>query len=637
MPDQVADTDQVPARRPQGAPVPGDHLIASPVPLGIGEPRPHLLLDAARAAWDNRDQTGLATRCLAMGVCDECGLGPRGLRDDVLGGVHLCGLRLRALREHTIGALAPADLIDVARLRRANPGELAALGRLPQPFLMRAGDRGFSRISWDDAAALAGAALADAAPAATAFVAGGRGLSDEALYALRKSAALLSSNNVDLCGAAGGRRVLSALEQATGVGASTCSLSDLFAADLVILLSCDLQQRQPVALRYLAEAKRRGTRVVVVDTALDQALQASWTAAGARAAVFGSRIVDDFVQVIAGGTGALLRFVLQQVVARGAVDADFVAARTTGFDRIAAQLDADDGAALLADSGAGQRQAAWLAELVCRARSCVTVIGDRLVDADISAVPAAVDLHLLRGFLGQEGSGLLSLAGPPSLLASRSMGLDPTRLPGGRALADADGLAEHWGTQPLSAVRGLDLPGMLAAAARGELDVLVDLGGDLLAAAPDSARAQVALSRIKLRVHATRFVAPSHLVDAADAVLLLPLESRYEQAGGGVSTSVERRIRFSPEVPGPRLAEARPAWWIPGQLAIAARPELRPALAFEDSQRIRDEIERVVPQTRGIASLRQGGDWVQWGGRQLHGGGFRAMPDGRARFLDLDG
>ncbi|RME26909.1 MAG: hypothetical protein D6798_05690, partial [Deltaproteobacteria bacterium] len=602
------------------------------MPFGLGQRRGHLVVDLARAAWENRDQAGLAWRCLRLGVCDECGLGPRGLRDDVLGGVHLCSLRLASLREHTCGALVPADLVDARRLSERDASALRDLGRLPRPFLRRAGDRGFTRISWDEVLALAGGALAAASPAGIGFVAGGRGLSDEALYALRKTAALLSCNNVDLCGATGGRRALAALAEATGIGASTCSLSDLFAADLVILLGCDLAARQPVALRYLAEAKRRGARILVVDDALDPALRATWPAAGVQEAVFGTRIADDFVEVRPGGTHAILGWVLQAVVNRGAVDADFVANRTQGIERLLDRLDAADSAALLERSGAGERQASWFAELVSRARRCVTVVGDRLVEGEPGAVSAVIDLHLLRGFFGREGCGVLSLAGPPSVLAARILGLEPRLLPGERALDRAHDLAEAWGSMPLSAVPGLDLEGMWTAARDGALDVLVDLGGDVLAAAKDPGRARGALSRIKLRIHAARFLSPAHLVDPGEAVLLLPLESRFEQAGGGVTTSVERRVRFSPEVPGPRLEQARPAWWIPGQLAVAARPELRAALAFEDDHQVRTEMEQVVPLLRGVASLRRAGDWVQWGGRQLHSGGFRAMPGGRARF-----
>ena len=53
-------------------------------------------------------------------------------------------------------ALAPADVVDIERLRRMSNRELQALGRIPYPFVYRRGDRGFTRISWDEALRIAG-------------------------------------------------------------------------------------------------------------------------------------------------------------------------------------------------------------------------------------------------------------------------------------------------------------------------------------------------------------------------------------------------------------------------------------------------------------------------------------------------
>ena len=50
------------------------------------------------------------------------------------------------------------------------------------------------------------------------------------------------------------------------------------------------------------------------------------------------------------------------------------------------------------------------------------------------------------------------------------------------------------------------------------------------------------------------------LVEGAGDVLLLPATTRYESPGGGTETSTERRIIFSPEIPGRRIGSARPEW-----------------------------------------------------------------------------
>ena len=125
-------------------------------------------------------------------------------------------------------------------------------------------------------------------------------------------------------------------------------------------------------------------------------------------------------------------------------------------------------------------------------------------------------------------------------------------------------------------------------------------------------------------------------VDPADTVVLLPSRTRYEQRGGGTETSTERRIIYSPEIPGPRPGEARDEWEIPvlvaRKLGGARADEIFP---WKDTQAIRNEIERVCPTYRGIANLRKKGDSVQYGGRRLLADRF-LTPDGKGHFSPLD-
>src|SRR5436190_11251810 len=120
--------------------------IVSLVPFGLGHVKPNHYLDMARVAWENRDNLSYAWRILRHGVCDGCSLGPYGLRDNTMKGVHLCMTRLRLLRMNTMPALDVALLQDVSRLREMTGEQLRNLGRLPYPMIRRKGDSGFRRI-----------------------------------------------------------------------------------------------------------------------------------------------------------------------------------------------------------------------------------------------------------------------------------------------------------------------------------------------------------------------------------------------------------------------------------------------------------------------------------------------------------
>src|SRR5205823_4448220 len=65
--------------------------IALRSPQGVLAPgKPRTYREMLRVVWENRRSLPYAWRILTRGVCDGCALGPRGLHDDVIPGVHLC-------------------------------------------------------------------------------------------------------------------------------------------------------------------------------------------------------------------------------------------------------------------------------------------------------------------------------------------------------------------------------------------------------------------------------------------------------------------------------------------------------------------------------------------------------------------
>jgi predicted molibdopterin-dependent oxidoreductase YjgC len=122
------------------------------------------------------------------------------------------------------------------------------------------------------------------------------------------------------------------------------------------------------------------------------------------------------------------------------------------------------------------------------------------------------------------------------------------------------------------------------------------------------------------------------LVESDGDVVLLPAATRYESPGGGTETSTERRIIFSPEIPGRRIGSAKPEWWVFREVMMRAAPGRRQFVGLEDAASIRREIARAVPLYNGINTLTSKGDQVQWGGPSLYADGTFATPDGKGRF-----
>ena len=138
--------------------------------------------------------------------------------------------------------------------------------------------------------------------------------------------------------------------------------------------------------------------------------------------------------------------------------------------------------------------------------------------------------------------------------------------------------------------------------------------------------------RPRLRIHHDIVLSSAMLADSDGDVVLLPATTRYEAEGGGTETSTERRIIFSPEIPGRRIGSARSEWQALSEAMARAFPEHAGKIRFANAAAVRSEIARAIPLYRGIEALHAKGDQIQWGGRTLFADGRFATPDGSAHF-----
>ena len=279
--------------------------------------KPRHFRETLRVLWENRGRWRYAWRILTRGVCDGCSLGPRGLRDDVLPGLHLCLTRLKLLKLTTMSAIPDEILGDPDRLSGLDNEALHALGRIPYPLLRRAGQRRFERVSWDAAQSIIVERLRASDPDRVGFFLTSRGITNETYYVAQKLARIAGTPHIDscarLCHAASGV----GLKQTIGYGAPTISLSDLVGADLIFIIGSNLPNNQPVSTKYLRAARRRGGRVVVINPFREPALERYWIPSIPSSAIFGTKLMDDYVPVRPGGDIAFMSGVLKALDAAG--------------------------------------------------------------------------------------------------------------------------------------------------------------------------------------------------------------------------------------------------------------------------------------------------------------------------------
>ena len=581
-----------------------------------------------------------AWKILTRGVCDGCSLGSCGLRDPVLGGLHLCANRFKSLHLNTIGPLKSSAVKDAWRLQALDLKKLRSLGRLSHPMIRWKTDRGFSRIPWVDAFDIICRAIHDTPPHELGFCAAPSGVTNEVYYVFQKLARALGTNNIDLCSGTYHAAGDSGLQATLGTGASTCSFSDLIDSDLVVIVEPGLLARQPAATKYLLRARKRGTRIVAVTPAREPEFPASCSASESSSTGFGVKLIDDLFTVRHGGEIAFINGVIKALIGWSQVNHEFIARHTRAFEAVATALKEQSWDVLEDRSGASRQEMERFAKVYGGVSSAVFVYGTAFTQHEAGAdnVKAVVNLALARGMVGREKCGILPIRGPGGIQGGSDCGAEPDRFPGGFPVNEesARRFSNLW-RHPVPSTTGLRFSQLIDAAHRGRLKFLYSIGGDFLDAYGDRQRVTEALSRVQLRIHQDIVLNSTALLEGAEAVLVLPARTCYEEEGGGTTTSTERKIFFTPEIAGHRIGDSLAGWQIPTLIARRSLPNGDLLFPFTDAQTIREEMARVMPIYQGIEKLQKQGDYLQWGGPHLFkGGSFRAMPEERALFSVIE-
>jgi molybdopterin-dependent oxidoreductase alpha subunit len=660
---------------------------ASWKPFGIGEQYPNNYWEVFRAIWKSRDNLPYAWEVLNQGVCDGCALGTTGMKDWTTDGIHVCNVRLRLLRMNTMPAFDPAILSDISQLKGKRSAELRDLGRLPYPMIRQRGEKGFKRVSWDEALDLISdrirsAGDSDLAPREVeppgprsqvqpgnektealplgarcggdrlSFYITSRGTVNETYYAVQKAVRAMGTNNIDNAARVCHSPSTAALKTSLGVAATTCSYKDWIGTDLLVFIGSNVANNQPVTVKYLHWAKKAGTKIVCINNYREPGMERYWVPSIVESALFGTKFAEDFFLVNVGGDVAFLNGTLKHLIENNWIDPKFIQNYTTGFAELKAALDTQSWTELERVSGATKEDMYAFAKMVGEAQKAVFVwsMGITQHECGEDNVRSIINLALTKGFVGREGCGLMPIRGHSGVQGGAEMGCYATAFPGGKSITaeNAAELSKIWGFDVPSS-KGLIATEMIDAAYENKLDVLFSVGGNFLEVLPEPDYVEAALKQVPLRVHMDIVLSSQMLLEPADTVVLLPATTRYEIPGGVTETSTERRVIFSPEIPGHRIGEARPELEVFMELARRVKPELADKLHFsceegetgmmpipqESTAAIRQEIALVIPQYAGIQHLKEAGDQFQYGGSHLAFGWNFPTPDGKAHFAVL--
>ncbi|MCT2594408.1 FdhF/YdeP family oxidoreductase [Streptomyces sp. N2-109] len=488
----------------------------------------------------------------------------------------------------------------VAGLAERSGYWLGQQGRLTQPMYLAEGASHYKPVGWERAFEIIGEELtALGSPDEAVFYTSGR-TSNEAAFLYQLFAREFGTNNLPDCSNMCHESSGSALTETLGVGKGSVLLEDLHRAELIIVAGQNPGTNHPRMLSALEKAKAGGAKIITVNPLPEAGLERFKNPQTARGLTGGGTALTDlFLQIRIGGDQTLFRTLGKLVLAAGGADDAFIREHTLGFEEFAAAAEAVDWPETERATGLERARIEQAARMVLASGRTVVCWAMGLTQHKhaVPSIKEIVNLLLLRGDIGRPGAGVCPVRGHSNVQGDRTMGIFE-RPPA----AFLDALEQEFGFAPPRA-HGLDVVRAIRALRDGRAKVFFAMGGNFVAASPDTAVTEDAMRRARLTVHVSTKLNRSHCVTGARA-LILPTLGRTErdvQSGGEQFVTVEDSMgmvhasRGRLEPAGSRLLSE------PAIVCRLARQVLGPKSAtpwedFEtDYSLVRDRIARVVP------------------------------------------
>ena len=289
-----------------------------------------------------------------------------------------------------------------------------------------------------------------------------------------------------------------------------------------------------------------------------------------------SRAADVHLAPRPGTNLALMNAIIRELIERGWVDHEYVAAHTLGFEQLQKTVSSCSFARAAEICDVAVRELEHAAEIVGTSeRLLSTVLQGFYQSNQATAAACAVNnIHLLRGMIGRPGAGVLQMNGQPTAQNNRECGADGD-LPGFRNWENprhVEELAELWNVDPLTIPHWAPpthAMGIFRYAELGSIQLLWIAATNPAVSLPDVERVRRILAREELLV----VVQDCFLSEtAALADVVLPAATWGERTG--TFTNADRTVHLSEKAIDP-----------PGD----ARSDLEIFLDFADRMALTDK------------------------------------------------
>ncbi|MEX6506773.1 FdhF/YdeP family oxidoreductase [Jiella sp. M17.18] len=435
----------------------------------------------------------------------------------------------------------------LTELRTWKDYDLEQEGRLTHPMRYDPETDRYVPCEWSEAFQGIGEELKKLDPKAVVFYSSGRAsLETSYLYAL--FARLYGNNNLPDSSNMCHETTSVALKKVIGEGVGTVVFDDLQNCDAMFFFGQNTGSNSPRFLHPLQEAAKRGVPIVTFNPVHERGLEFFTNPQNPTEMLTGheTRISTQYHQVRPGGDIAVMMGMCKHVFAaddlarsegKRVIDPGFVERHTHGFEAFEAKVRATPWEAIEAESGLTRTAIEAAAQVYVEADRVCAFYGMGLTQHThgFENVGMLVNLLLMKGNIGRDGTGISPVRGHSNVQGQRTVGISEKP-----KLVPLDRLAEQFGFEP-PREEGLNTVETCKGILSGDVKAFFGLGGNFVRAIPDHGRMEPAWKQMHLTVQIATKLNRSHLVNGKVAYLL-PCLGRTEedmQATGPQAVSME--------------------------------------------------------------------------------------------------
>lgn len=533
----------------------------------------------------------------------------------------------------------------VTYLNKQSDYFLESQGRLSSPLFYNQVTDKYQAIGWDEAFALIGQSLNQLdSPNEAEFYTSGRA-SNEAAFLYQLFARRFGTNNFpdcsNMCHEASGI----ALTQAIGTGKGTVKLEDFEFADAIFVFGQNPGTNHPRMLETLASAYKRGAKVLVFNNLKERGLE-RFTNPQKPLEMLGHGFTptsSHYFMPRLGGDMAVIRGIVKSLLEKDKVarlrgdsiiDRQFIARHTQGYDDYKQCVEQTSWQEIVDFGGLTRHDIEQIADIYQESKAVIVTWAMGLTQHkhSVSTIRELVNLQLMFGNIGKKGAGLCPVRGHSNVQGDRTMGINEK--PRENFLTR---LGQVFQFSP-PRQHGHNVSQALMAIDSKQSKVFISLGGNIIAAAPDTHRVAKAMRQCQLTVSIATKLNRTH-VNPGKKALILPCLGRTDkdrQLSGLQKITVEdsfSMVHASMGCLSRQDKDMRSEVAIIAGMAIAtlgAHDPIDWQSVIDDYDKIREFIAKVFPEFADVNEKIKspGGFYLGNSARELNW----VTPSGKAQF-----